>query len=121
MLLPLALADLLGDQRVGGILVGDAQQGLGEAHQDDAFLASEAVLVHEGVDAAVLGPVGARRAGEAAGEIADTPALVVGVDGALDQSAHQTRLVEQVIGGNFVAGWQRCGHGGVLVRTELPG
>ena len=35
----LALADLLGDQRVGGVLVGDAQQGLGEAHQDDAFLA----------------------------------------------------------------------------------
>ena len=55
VLLPVPSADLLGDQRVGGVLVGDAQQRLGEAHQDDAFLRGQPVLVHEGVDAAVLG------------------------------------------------------------------
>ena len=35
------LADLLGDQRIGRVGVGDAQQRLGEAHQDDALLGGE--------------------------------------------------------------------------------
>ena len=76
MLLPAAAADLLGDQRVGGVLVGDAQQRLGEAHQDDAFLGGEAVLVHEGIDAAVLVAVGARGAHQPARQLGDAPALV---------------------------------------------
>ena len=121
VLVPLAAADLLGDQRIGGVLVGDAQQGLGQAHQDDAFLAREAVLVHEGVDAAMLVAVGARGAGQPAGQLGDAPALVIGVDGPLDQTADQAGLIEQVIGGDLVAGRQRDGHGGILVRSKLPG
>ena len=63
MPLPPSLADLLGDQGIGRVLVGDAQQGLGEAHQDDALLGGEAVFVHEGIDAAVLVAIGARGPG----------------------------------------------------------
>ena len=42
VLLPAPLADLLGDQRIGRVGVGDAQQRLGKAHQDDALLGGEA-------------------------------------------------------------------------------
>ena len=62
-------ADFLGDQRVGGLGVGNAQQRLREAHQDDAFLAGKAVLAHEGIDAGVLGMIGPRGLDEAAGDL----------------------------------------------------
>ena len=39
---------LVADQLVGGVLVGDAQQRLGHAHQQHAFLAAQVVLAHEG-------------------------------------------------------------------------
>ena len=48
---PVAAAQLVGDQPVGGLVIGDAQQGLGEAHQDHALLRREVVLAQEGVQA----------------------------------------------------------------------
>ena len=89
MRLPMAAGDLVGDQRVGGLGVGDAQQRLGEAHQDDAFLAGKAVFVHEGVDAGVLAAVGARGMDEPAGELGRAAALVLAEDGALDEAVEQ--------------------------------
>ena len=37
--LPIAAGDLLGDELVRGLAVGDAQQRLRDAHQDDALFA----------------------------------------------------------------------------------
>ena len=43
--------ELVGDQLVGGMRVGDAQQRLGEAHHRDALVGAEIVGVKERVDA----------------------------------------------------------------------
>ena len=40
---------------------GILEQRFGEAHQDDALVRREAILVHEGIDAGVIGFVGTRR------------------------------------------------------------
>ena len=44
---PFAAADLVGDQRVAGGGVGDAQQRFRHAHQRDALLAGEGVFAHQ--------------------------------------------------------------------------
>ena len=44
---PVGGADLLGDQLVAGILVGRAQQRLGQAHQRQAFLGAQRELLQE--------------------------------------------------------------------------
>jgi hypothetical protein len=51
---PVRLAELVADQQLGGAAVGDAQQRLGNAHQQHALLAREVVLAHEGLDRALL-------------------------------------------------------------------
>ena len=50
----MAARDLLGNQRVGGFAVRNAEQRLRDAHQDDAFLAGQPVLAHERIDAGML-------------------------------------------------------------------
>ena len=52
---PVAAGDLVADQRVARGVVGDAQQGFGQAHQRHAFLRGERELLHELVHAAALG------------------------------------------------------------------
>ena len=54
VLLPVGVAELVADQLVGGVLVGNAQQRLGHAHQQHAFLAAQVVLAHEGFDRALV-------------------------------------------------------------------
>ena len=49
---PVAWRQLVANQRVAGGDVGDAQQGLGEAHQRHAFLARQRIFVNEPLDAA---------------------------------------------------------------------
>ena len=49
---PVALADLVADQRVARRAIGNAQQRFGEAHQRDAFLAGQRELVDQPFDAA---------------------------------------------------------------------
>ena len=61
MVLPVAAADAVLDQGVGGGGVGNAQQRLGEAEQRDAFGGAEAVFLQE------VGDVGARLVGGAGG------------------------------------------------------
>ena len=55
---PVAAADLVADQRVARLVVGDAQQRLGQAHQRHALLAGERIFVDQPFDAACrrLGP-----------------------------------------------------------------
>ena len=47
---PVAVGDLVADQRVAGGAVGDAQQRFGKAHQRDAFLAGQRVFVDQALD-----------------------------------------------------------------------
>ena len=51
---PIAPGDLVGDQFVGGRIVRNAQQRLGEAHENHAFLRRQIVLPQEGVEAAAF-------------------------------------------------------------------
>ncbi len=60
MRLPVAVGDLVADQRVARRGVGNAQQRFGEAHQRHAFLARKRVFVHQTFDAGAL-VLGAQR------------------------------------------------------------
>ena len=100
--IPVSVRDLFGNEGVGGLRIGDAQQGLGEAHQDDALFARKSVLAHEGVDAAMLGLICAGVLHEAAGDLGRAAALVLGVDGALDETAHEAMFIDQMVGCDFV-------------------
>ena len=51
LLRPVRSRELVGDQLVGGVRVGNAQQRLGEAHHRDAFVRAEIVGLEERVDA----------------------------------------------------------------------
>ena len=94
MLFPCAARNLVGDKIVGGFAIGNAQQRFRETHQDDAFVARKAILVHEGVDACVLTFVEARGVNQPACVFAGTAALVLGEYGALDQTAGKAVLVD---------------------------
>ena len=48
---PVALADLVGDQAVGSLMVGNAQQRFGQAHQGHALFRRQRKFVHQGIDA----------------------------------------------------------------------
>ncbi|MNM75881.1 hypothetical protein D3C81_876820 [compost metagenome] len=50
VLLPLRGAQAVADQRVGGGGVRHAQQGLGQAHQHQAFAGVQAVLAQQGIE-----------------------------------------------------------------------
>ena len=54
MRLPITTGDLVADQRVAGFVVGDAQQGFGQAHQRHAFLAGQRIFLHQPFNAALL-------------------------------------------------------------------
>ena len=47
---PVGTRQLVGDQVVGGLGVGNAQQRLGQAHQRDAFVRAEVIGLQEGVE-----------------------------------------------------------------------
>src|SRR3546814_3474149 len=54
MRVPVGVAQLVADQAVGGVAIGDAQQRLGHAHQQHALFRAEIVLAHEGFDRALV-------------------------------------------------------------------
>src|SRR6185369_4593565 len=72
MLVPLAGADLVANQRVARRRIGDSKQRLGEAHQRDAFLRRQRILLQQPLDepfsAAAARPL-AQRLREAAREL----------------------------------------------------
>ena len=61
MLVPGAGRNLVGDQAIGGLAVGNAQQRLGEAHENHALARRQAVLAQEGVERAAAAARGAHR------------------------------------------------------------
>jgi hypothetical protein len=67
MTFPIGGADFVANQAVGGIRVGNAQQGFGKAHEHHALLAGKFVFVHEGVETAVADALFAYRDDEIAG------------------------------------------------------
>jgi hypothetical protein len=72
---PVGRADLLGDQLVAGVVVGRAQQGLGQAHQGQAFAGAEAELLQEAFDHALLADAAAGAAHQGLGLGADGGAV----------------------------------------------
>ncbi len=68
MAIPIARADLVADQPVGGFGVGHAQQRLGQAHQRHALFGRERIFLGEGVHAAAPCALAADAAGEFAGQ-----------------------------------------------------
>ncbi len=89
---PVGVGDLVGDQLVDGLGVRHAQQRLGQAHQHDALLGGELVLVHEGLDAALLAGFPADDAHEVAGALVDAGLLVRRELGQLQQIADRLGL-----------------------------
>ena len=65
--LPVAAADLVADQRIARLVVGNAQQRLGEAHQRHALLARQRVFVDQPFDAAAMA-LGAQPLDQPAGQ-----------------------------------------------------
>ena len=109
MAVPVLAADLVGDQLVGRPGVRNAEQRLGEAHQDHALFGGERVLLHEGVDAALLAAAGPHRRDELAGEFGNAALLVGGKRGFGRKAADHRRLVgKEPVGDGFAAG--QLGH-----------
>ncbi len=61
---PIAAADLVADQRIGGVGVGNAQQRFGEAHQRNAFLRGQRERLDQRIRATAIATRGAHLAGE---------------------------------------------------------
>ena len=101
--LPVGVAQLVADQRVGGALVGDAQQGFGHAHQQHALLAAEVVLAHEGLDRALVAGAGAHPADEVGGGGLGGGALGIRQGRLHQQFAHMGRFVADPAGGDRCA------------------
>jgi hypothetical protein len=78
---PVGRADLLGDQLVAGVVVGCAQQGLGQAHQGQALAGAQAELLQEALDHALLADAAAGAADQGLGLGADGGAVFTGLRG----------------------------------------
>ena len=93
MLLPVALAQAVLDQLVGGRGIGDAQQRLGQAHEHHALVGGQVVLAQEGVHAAGRHPLGAHRAHQLLGSFAHARSRRVVELGQRQQRVEAGRLV----------------------------
>src|SRR5262245_2192425 len=65
---PVARADSVRDQAVGGGGIGNAQKGFGEAEQQNPLLAGQAIFVQKGIYAATFPAAGTRRLDEPGGK-----------------------------------------------------
>ena len=97
---PMLAADLVGDELVRRVGVGNAQQRLGKAHQHHALLGGERVFLHEGVDAALLAAPGPHRGDKLAGEFGDLRGLALIEPRLGGKRAHEGRLVRKEHGGD---------------------
>ena len=112
---PVAPADLVGDELVGGVGVGDPQQRLGQAHEDDALLARQRIFLHELVDAALLVAALADRLDEFPGQPVDGFGLVLRQGGTARQLGDRRRLVGQQLAFYCLAVWKEN-----LVHVPIP-
>ncbi len=95
MLFPVGIGQLVADQLVGGVLVRNAQQRFGHAHQQHAFLAAQVVLAHEGFDRALVLGTHAHAADQVGGQRLYPGLLLGGQAGLRQQFAHVAGLVLQ--------------------------
>jgi len=109
MLFPRAAGNLVGDELVGRLGIWNAQQRLGEAHQDHALFGREPVFLHEGVDARVMLLVGASGVDQMPGDLCGAAALIFGEQRPFDQRADEPVLVHEVMGGNLIEWRQALG------------
>ena len=116
MALPVARADGAGDQAVRRGGVGDAQQRLGEAEQEDTFLARQPILGEEGIDPAGLPPPGPRRLDQAHGDRLDALPLGVAETGLVDERRDQSVFVGEQGFADRLAAWQSDSGGDVCSR-----
>ncbi len=93
VLLPVRIAELVADQLVGRVLVGDAQQRFGHAHQQHAFFAAQVVLAHEGFDRALVLRTHAHARHQVGGHRLHLRLFGGGQAGLLQQFAHMAGLV----------------------------
>ncbi len=103
---PVAILDLVVDEVVGGRRVGNAQQCLGEAHQDDAFFGRQAIFAEKGIDTAELPAAGACRVHQPARRLVDPSLFLDGLHRPPHQPGEHARLVGEVLAGDFVA-WRQ--------------
>ena len=54
---PIGLGQPVVDQTFGGLGVGNAEQGLGQAHKNHAFSIRQFVFMQEGIQGSVSGPL----------------------------------------------------------------
>ncbi len=119
VLLPVRVAELVTDQLVGGLLVGDAQQRLGHAHQQHAFLAAQVVLAHEGLDRPLVLGAGAHPGDQVGGQRLHLGLVGGGQARLLEQFAHVLGLILQPRGGD--RGAQGLGRGGQFRGKQRRG
>ncbi len=93
MLRPIRGAELVADQAIDGLGVGDAQERLGEAHEHDPLLGGERVFVQEGVETAFAEALPAHFDDEAAGALGDAVEGVGREFRGGEQPLHHRRLV----------------------------
>ena len=76
MLVPVLAANLVGNQLVGRIGIGDAQQCFSETHEHHAFFARQRIFQHELVDTTLLTPAFPDRFYKSSGQFADAGGLL---------------------------------------------
>ncbi len=103
VLFPVGIGQFVADQLVGGVLVRNAQQRLGHAHQQHAFLAAQVVLAHEGFDRALVLGAHAHAADQVGGQRLHPGLFLGGQAGLRQQLAHVAGLVLQPGIGNGLA------------------
>ena len=93
VLAPVALADLVGDQAVGGLAVGNAQQRFGQAHQRHALFRRQREFVHQCVHAGGAGAFCAHLRHQL---VRQRGGIAVGARALRQQPFHRRRLVAPV-------------------------
>ena len=116
VLLPVRIAELVADQLVGRLLVRNAQQRFGHAHQQHAFLAAQIVLAHEGFDRALVLGTHAHPLDQVGGGGLHPGLFGGGKARLLQQLAHMGGLVLQPGIGDRLA--ERVGNGRQLRREQ---
>ena len=106
MPLPIGTADLVGDQTVAGLRIGDAQQRLGKTHEDDTLVARQLVFAHERIEPATPKPRFPH----------DLDQPCRGLLNALERGARQRRLRQSFVGACFLVR-SDCPPNGVAQRT----
>jgi len=121
MPLPVGTADLVLDQQIGRVGIGNAQQSLSQAHERDALVCGQPIFLKKLVDPAESAPIGPNAGNQLTGPGLDPPRRIGRHLGTLNQIAHHVALRRAIegrdhpplgvkVGGGVVG----KGHGDVL-------